>query len=270
MRRFGAPETCWRQTVAGTSRSAPACDTGPRSAGATTAVAGRAPILAISASEHVHPIWKAVWPEDPLPERLIDLARQLLLRAVDPQRASREAELGAESPRRPRSPEPRRAGCRRRVFRSPGALLCPLRRGLRSERRRASTRWTKTHNPTSATPRSSPQLRARAARPGIRRRATRSVAPSGCGGWAKPWPPRRGARPDVRRLGSARNLPSLRELRVVAGEVAGFECTVRGGSRLFRRGHRPCRVVQGRAMAVGRLRLASLAKDHVISTRSRP
>ena len=49
-------------------------------------------ILAISASEHVHPIWKAVWPEDPLPERLIDLARQLLLRAVDPQRASREAD----------------------------------------------------------------------------------------------------------------------------------------------------------------------------------
>jgi hypothetical protein len=48
--------------------------------------------LAISTSEHVQPIWKATWPDDPLPERLVDLARQVLSGAVDTQRATREAD----------------------------------------------------------------------------------------------------------------------------------------------------------------------------------
>jgi hypothetical protein len=48
--------------------------------------------LAISASEHVRSIWKASWPEDPLPERLVERARQVLSGAVDAQRAAGEAD----------------------------------------------------------------------------------------------------------------------------------------------------------------------------------
>jgi hypothetical protein len=49
--------------------------------------------LAIRTSEHVRPLWKARWPKDPLPERLVELARQVLSRAVDTKHATLEADL---------------------------------------------------------------------------------------------------------------------------------------------------------------------------------
>lgn len=48
--------------------------------------------LAIRTSEHVRPIWRAAWPEDRLPERLVELAREVLSHGVDAESASREAD----------------------------------------------------------------------------------------------------------------------------------------------------------------------------------
>ena len=155
--------------------------------------------LAISASERVHPIWKALWPDDPLPERLINLARQVLSGAVDTQRASRAADsaqnrLGALMAR---SPD---AAAVAAGYAAHAALFCALYDESFDPNDVDVDALDGDTNPTSATPPSSPRLPAPAARPGIRRRATRSVAASGCGGWAKPCRPRRGPRLDNRRL----------------------------------------------------------------------
>ncbi len=81
--------------------------------------------LAISASEHVHSIWKAAWPADPMPERLVDLARQVLSHAADTQSASREADAAQNRLDALAAPSPNAAAVAA-GYAAQRALLCAL------------------------------------------------------------------------------------------------------------------------------------------------